>query len=806
MRYRGAPVELGATALPPTMLRGPVPSPSPTGQERPSEDAPSAEMPADAVTSVQLAREGKWQHPKYGEFEFNRAVFDQMIHHFNARVPDVDLPFDVEHHPEWGAVAWFVPGTMRIETTDKGVGLFVNVKWTPKGHQLARSEEYKYTSLTYWPEWTDPETQKKHKYVVFGAAFTTVPYIKGMPPVQTGFVNLSDDEDDDFEDEEEAEDGGELSEFVELESPDDPAMDDDEIVDVSVGRRGAAVVQRSAAPAAVYSAVGAALAGARGGYSAPVHGVPVESRFDAAVSPSELTASSNYRTKFQQMSAKSIALQQKVTGNFPENDSAAGATAHPSKEVGRRGVKPEVQNLARYSRGSEGGQSMKCTCGGKGKCAACKEAEAMEMGQDSPMCSHGRMLGSCAKCQRHAADTTVEDMRTDNFIGSQRSQRKKKKVMLKKAHPKHDGHEDGDEEEFEMGHTPGVADESLPVLKKFGKDAKKMPERALAEIVSYFKDKLVSATSTKLSDESDEDVLDDEEGDEIEEADLEEGGEDSAMVLAQAIADYQELGESIIERTSEEVTLSDDEEAELESDVADFNELSDALFEYFELLEESNREEPEEENSPISGELASEQFQPTGRELSEPVVRPLYQKGEAHMNSRSMTDNTAHEINTLSERLAEVEAQRARDAAELSELREEKRRGDMVRLSANWFPRANSTGFRIKSTDRDRVVDFMLKLSMIDEATNDHIRTLSESDPDGAYAVDSNLLGDFQAILNAVPEVHSINTRQRSLSEGDSEAELLSDDERQVLAVRKLAEEQKIPFHEAAMRLAVRRI
>ena len=175
---------------------------------------------------------------------------------------------------------------------------------------------------------------------------------------------------------------------------------------------------------------------------------------------------------------------------------------------------------------------------------------------------------------------------------------------------------------------------------------------------------------------------------------------------------------------------------------------------------------------------------------------------------QQMTDMAAHEeLQKLSARLAEVEATRLADRAELSALREEKRKTQMVNLSEGWFPAPGRSSFKLRSTEKDNVVDFMLKLSQVDDATNEHIMRLSENGEEAAIDR-SDLLGEFSAILNSIPagSGHQLNTARRSGSEGDSEAQHLSDDEQMSMRARKLADEKKIPFHEAAMQLAGRRI
>ena len=155
-------------------------------------DGDNERTSAPSISTIQLSREGKWMHPVYGPLEFDAARYQRFIQNFEANVRKTQLALDIEHLPLEGAAAWFIPYEMRMQPTDQGIGLFVDVRWTPNGLQRVRDEEYKYVSLTFKPEWTDPETGQTFQDVVFGAALTTDPFIKGMRPVQDGLVMLSE--------------------------------------------------------------------------------------------------------------------------------------------------------------------------------------------------------------------------------------------------------------------------------------------------------------------------------------------------------------------------------------------------------------------------------------------------------------------------------------------------------------------------------------------------------------------------------------------------------------------------------------
>jgi len=160
------------------------------------------------------------------------------------------------------------------------------------------------------------------------------------------------------------------------------------------------------------------------------------------------------------------------------------------------------------------------------------------------------------------------------------------------------------------------------------------------------------------------------------------------------------------------------------------------------------------------------------------------------------------DVMKLAERLKEVEEQRKRDAAELAQLREDKRRNAVVRLSEGWFPRSGEEGFRFKSGDRDKVTSFLMKLSSVDEQRNDQLIQLSENG-----AVDegqkSRLLSEFQDLVNSIPEPKVLNLT--SHARPDDPERPLDPREQLRLAAHELSEKEGIRFDEATRRIGARR-
>jgi hypothetical protein len=133
-------------------------------------------------TWVQLFRLGQWKHPRYGPLKFTESIFDGFVKSFNDNVRKVELALDQDHTPEKGAAAWIKSLENRGES-----GLWALVEWTKHGFQLVSDGVYKYLSGDFDYEWKDEETGKTYKNVLFGAALTNRPFIKGMSP-----INLSE--------------------------------------------------------------------------------------------------------------------------------------------------------------------------------------------------------------------------------------------------------------------------------------------------------------------------------------------------------------------------------------------------------------------------------------------------------------------------------------------------------------------------------------------------------------------------------------------------------------------------------------
>ncbi len=146
------------------------------------EDIRLAESGQTVQKWVQLFRLGHWKHPRFGPLKFTEEIFNGFVSNFNDNVRRIELAIDQEHKPEKGAAGWFKKVENRGEE-----GFWALVEWTKEGVNLLKDKTFKYLSGDYDYTWKDEETGKVFKNVLFGAALTNRPFIKGMSP-----INLSE--------------------------------------------------------------------------------------------------------------------------------------------------------------------------------------------------------------------------------------------------------------------------------------------------------------------------------------------------------------------------------------------------------------------------------------------------------------------------------------------------------------------------------------------------------------------------------------------------------------------------------------
>ena len=126
---------------------------------------------------VQLARTGSYYHAWYGPFELNAAMFLAFVANFKAKTYGIDLMIDYDHD-RCEAAAWFKDLYLSEDQTE----LWAEVSWTPQGQKDVEEKNYRYMSIDFSTNHVDSEQGAEHGPVLYGAALTNRPFIKGMTP------------------------------------------------------------------------------------------------------------------------------------------------------------------------------------------------------------------------------------------------------------------------------------------------------------------------------------------------------------------------------------------------------------------------------------------------------------------------------------------------------------------------------------------------------------------------------------------------------------------------------------------------
>lgn len=132
---------------------------------------------APRTSWIQILREGRWDHPKYGVIDIGEKTFGNLERNFHDDVRGIRIAVDVEHRPELGAIGW----VKELENRENGE--YALVEWNKKGADLVKNNEYKYVSAEFSPKYKDPETGREYKDVLVAVTLTNRPFIKRMEPV-----------------------------------------------------------------------------------------------------------------------------------------------------------------------------------------------------------------------------------------------------------------------------------------------------------------------------------------------------------------------------------------------------------------------------------------------------------------------------------------------------------------------------------------------------------------------------------------------------------------------------------------------
>ena len=150
----------------------------------------SPSEPADSLATllaegkpIQIMKPGSFTHPdpSIGEFDITLADMEEIANNFNNNVRKQEIPVDIDHIHEGGAVGWFKE--VKVED-DK---LMAVVNWTEEGENDLAAGRFKYFSPHFGP-WQDPETNEEFRIVLMSGAITNFPFLKEMDPIELSEV------------------------------------------------------------------------------------------------------------------------------------------------------------------------------------------------------------------------------------------------------------------------------------------------------------------------------------------------------------------------------------------------------------------------------------------------------------------------------------------------------------------------------------------------------------------------------------------------------------------------------------------
>lgn len=137
------------------------------------------------TVTVNLARVMSFKDPFYGKVDLTKQKFQKMIKNFSDNVYGQKVFIDVAHTPSDGAAAEIK--RMYLD----GLKFMADAAFTPFGVKAVTDRGFRYLSIDFTEEYTDPESGKDYGPLLFGAGLTIRPRVKRLDP-----VTLSQDDDD----------------------------------------------------------------------------------------------------------------------------------------------------------------------------------------------------------------------------------------------------------------------------------------------------------------------------------------------------------------------------------------------------------------------------------------------------------------------------------------------------------------------------------------------------------------------------------------------------------------------------------
>ena len=136
----------------------------------------------------QIAYEGEWAGHPAGEFEFTRALFEQIIANFERRTDPVPLTYG---HPDgetasWMGAAGWIHG-LAIDTDEKGrTALFAEMEFTERAASQVRNGEQRHCSVVVGFESIDEKTGEPIGAELFEVGLVLSAFLDDMRPLAAG--------------------------------------------------------------------------------------------------------------------------------------------------------------------------------------------------------------------------------------------------------------------------------------------------------------------------------------------------------------------------------------------------------------------------------------------------------------------------------------------------------------------------------------------------------------------------------------------------------------------------------------------
>lgn len=135
---------------------------------------------------IQIMREGKWQHPSYGEVVVSQETLAEVKKNFDENKRGIELAVDENHEPNHKALGWY----KELEIAAKSA-LYATIELTKKGAELMTEGAYRYFSPEIIFSSKDEETGEPVHNLLIGGAFTNRPFFKSMQPLMASEIGTA---------------------------------------------------------------------------------------------------------------------------------------------------------------------------------------------------------------------------------------------------------------------------------------------------------------------------------------------------------------------------------------------------------------------------------------------------------------------------------------------------------------------------------------------------------------------------------------------------------------------------------------